>query len=185
MWELRFGGGPTNILTPSTGAAYLHLLLARRDRQVPIAELACAVHRHRERYVTAIYDPVGLPPDWPEVAAVVQVSRVREARGERTQTTHYYLSSHRGTAEELGRVIRGHWGIESMHWVLDVVYGEDDSRVRDGHAGANLGLVRRVAVALARRAPGKGSGVTKRKKAGWDDSYLLQVLQGIPAFVVR
>jgi predicted transposase YbfD/YdcC len=141
--------------------------------------------RHEERYVTVVYDPDGLPPEWPDVAAVVQVNRVREAGGKRTQTTHHYIASHRGTAEELGRVARGHWGIESLHWVLDVVYGEDDSRVREGHAGANLGLVRRVAVALARRAPGKGSGVTKRKKAGWDDNYLLQVLQGIPAFVVR
>jgi predicted transposase YbfD/YdcC len=142
--------------------------------------------RHEERYVTVIHDPEGLPPEWPDAAAVVQVNRVREAGGDRTQTTHYYLTSHRGTAAELGRVVRSHWGIENgLHWVLDVVYGEDDSRVRAGHAGANLGMVRRVAVALARRAPGKGSGVTKRKKAGWDDDYLLQVLQGIPAFIVR
>ena len=142
--------------------------------------------RHEERYVTVVYDPPGLPPEWPDAAAVVQVNRVREAGGERTQTTHYYLTSHRGTAAELGGAVRSHWGIENgLHWVLDVVYGEDDSRVRAGHAGANLGMIRRVAVALARRAPGKGSGVTKRKKAGWDDDYLLQVLQGIPALVVR
>jgi predicted transposase YbfD/YdcC len=142
--------------------------------------------RHEERYVTAIYDPDGLPPGWAGVAAVVQVNRVREAAGGRTQTTHYYIASHPGTAEELGRLARSHWGIENgLHWVLDVVYGEDDSRVRAGHAGANLGVVRRVAVSLSRRAPGKGSGVTKRLKAGWDDDYLLQVLQGIPAIIVR
>ena len=64
-----------------------------------------------------------------------------------------------------------------MHWVLDVVYREDDSRVRAGHAGANLAMIRKVAVSLTRRAPGKQSGVTKRLKAGWDDGYLLQVLQ--------
>ena len=128
--------------------------------------------RHEERYVTVLYDPPGVPADWPDVAAVVQVNREREADGERTCTTHYYLTSHRGTAAELGRVVRGHWGIENgLHWVLDVVYGEDGSRVRAGHAGANLGMIRRVAVALARRAPGKGSGVTKRKTAGWDDDY--------------
>jgi len=141
--------------------------------------------RHEERYVTVIYDPEGLPPGWSDVVAVVQVNRVREVGGKRTQTTHYYVTSHRGTAEELGDRVRGHWGIESMHWVLDVVYREDDSRVRAGHAGANLGLLRRVAVSLTRRAPGKGSGVTKRLRAGWDDDYLLQVLQGIPAIVVR
>jgi predicted transposase YbfD/YdcC len=101
--------------------------------------------------------------------------------GVRTSTTHYYLSSDAGTAAELGGYVRGHWGIEAMHWVLDVVFREDDSRVREGHAGANLAMVRRVAVSLLRRAPGKKRTTTptKRKKAGWDDDYLLQVLQGI------
>jgi predicted transposase YbfD/YdcC len=142
--------------------------------------------RHEERYVTVIYDPEGVPADWPDVAAVVEVNRVREAGGERAETTQHYLTSRRGSAAELGRLVRGHWGIENgLHWVLDVVYREDDSRVRAGHAGANLGLLRRVAVSLVRRAPGKGSGVTKRLKAGWDDDYLLQVLQGITADVVR
>ncbi len=136
--------------------------------------------RHEERYVVAVYDPAGLPADWPDVAAVVQVNRERESGGERASTTGYYLTSHRGTAAELGDLVRGHWGIENgLHWALDVVYGEDDSRVRAGHAGANLGMIRRVAVALSRRAPGKGSGVTKRKKAGWDDDYLLEVLNGL------
>lgn len=135
--------------------------------------------RHEERYVTVVYDPAGVPDVWPDVAAVAQVNRVRVVGGVRTQTTHYYLSSHRGTAEEFGRVTRSHWGIESLHWVLDVVYGEDDSRVRAGHAGANLGVVRRAAVALTRRAPGKGSGTTKRKKAGWDDEFMVKVLNSL------
>lgn len=136
--------------------------------------------RHEERFVCVVTEPVGIPEVWPDVAAVVQVNRVREVGGRRTQTTHYYLSSHRATAEMLGRVVRAHWDIENgLHWVLDVVYGEDDSRVRAGHAGANLGLVRRVAVALSRRTPGKGSGVTKRKRAGWDDEFMVKVLNGL------
>jgi predicted transposase YbfD/YdcC len=136
--------------------------------------------RDEERYVSVVADPVGVPDVWPDVAAVVQGNRVRVAGGVRTQTAHYYLSSHRGPAEELGRVIRSHWGIENgLHWVLDVVYGEDDSRVRAGHAGANLGMIRRVAVALSRRAPGKVSGVTKRKRAGWDDEFMVKVLNGL------
>ena len=101
-------------------------------------------------------------------------------------TSHYYIASHDGTAAEFARWARGHWGIENgLHWVLDVVFREDRSRIRAENAGANLALIRRVAVSLLRRAPGKGSGVTKRLKAGWDDSYLLQVLQGIPASIVR
>ena len=142
--------------------------------------------RHEERYVMVIHDPEGLPPEWPDAAAVVQVNRERKVAGKRTSTTHYYLTSHTGTAAELGRVIRSHWGIENgLHWVLDVVFREDDSRVRAGHAGANLAMLRRVAVSLLRRALGKGTAPTKRLKAGWDDNYLLQVLQGIPALIVR
>lgn len=150
-------------------------------------EAAEARHGRRdERYVTVIADPAGLPPDWPDVAAVVQVNREREVGGERTRATHYYLTSYPGTAAELAALIRGHWGIENgLHWVLDVVFREDDSRVRAGHAGANLAMLRRVAVSLLRRAPGKRTTPTKRLKAGWDDDYLLQVLQGITAKVVR
>ena len=104
------------------------------------------------------------------MAAVVQVNREREVGGERTVTSHYYITSYAGTAAEFAGWVRGHWGIENgLHWVLDVVFREDGSRVRAGHAGANLAMIRRVAVSLLRRAPGKGSGVTKRLKAGWDD----------------
>jgi len=141
--------------------------------------------RREERYVTVIHDPPGLPADWPDAAAVVQVNREREIDGRRATTTHYYVSSHRGTAAEFAGLIRGHWGVEALHWVLDVVYREDDNRTRAGHAGANLAMIRKVAVSLTRRAPGKHSGVSKRLKAGWDDDYLLQVLQGIPAVIVR
>jgi predicted transposase YbfD/YdcC len=142
--------------------------------------------RHEERYVTVVYEPTGLPVDWPDMAAVVLVNREREVGGERTTTSHYYISSHAGTAAEFARGVRGHWDIENgLHWVLDVVFREDRSRVREGNAGTNLAMIRRVAASLLSRAPGKGSGVTKRLKAGWDESYLLQVLQGIPACIVR
>ena len=66
-----------------------------------------------------------------------------------------------------------------------MVFREDASRVREGHAGANLALLRRVAVSLLKRAPGKGTMPTKRLKAGWDDDFLLQVLQGIRVEIVR
>lgn len=185
-----------------------HYLLAVKDNQPTlraaverVVEAACeadfagvaggettdhAHGRHEERYVGVFPNPGGIPADWPDVAAVVQVNREREVGGVRTCTTHYYLTSYAGTAAEMAGFVRGHWGIENgLHWVLDVVFREDDSRVRAGHAGENLAMVRRVAVALLKRAPGKGTTPTKRLKAGWDDDYLLQVLQGIPALVVR
>lgn len=136
--------------------------------------------RHEERFVCVVTGPGGIPEAWPDVAAVVRVNRVRVAGPKRTQATHSYLSRHRAPAEVLGRVVRAHWEIENgLHWALGVIYGEDDRRVRAGHAGANLGLVRRAAVALARRAPGKASGVTERKRAGWDDEFMAKVLNGL------
>jgi predicted transposase YbfD/YdcC len=141
--------------------------------------------RHEERYVHVIYDPLGLPEAWPDVKAVICVGREREVKGRDTSTSHYYVSSHAGTAAELAALIRGHWGVESMHWVLDVVFREDDSRVRQGHAGANLAMLRKVALALLKRAPGKHTTPTKRHKAGWDDNYLLQVLHGFTPDIVR
>ena len=138
--------------------------------------------RHEERYVTVVYDPDGLPPEWPGVAAVVQVNRVREAAGGRAQTTHYYVTSHRGTAAALGQLIRRHWAVENeLHWVLDVAFREDASRTAAGHAGANLGLVRRVAASLIRQDTAKGSVKAKRLTAAWDESYLLKLVQGFPA----
>jgi predicted transposase YbfD/YdcC len=145
------------------------------------ADVADAHGRHEERYVTVIYDPVGLPAGWPGVAAVVLVGRERAVRGVNASTTHYYLTSHAGPAAELAGWVRGHWGIENgLHWVLDVAFREDASRTRDLNAGANLALLRRVAVSLLKRAKAKGSVQTRRLMAAWDDEFLLQVLQGIP-----
>jgi predicted transposase YbfD/YdcC len=180
-----------------------HYLLAVKDNQPTLAaavqavfDRACAADfagvrcqraaqieeghgRHEERYVTVIYDPEGLPPEWPDVAAVVQVGREREVDGKNRSTAHYYLTSYRGRAAELGRRIRGHWGIENgLHWVLDVAFREDSNRTRLRNAGANLGLVRRVAASLLKQAPDKASVKGKRLHAALDDNYLLQVLQG-------
>ncbi len=135
--------------------------------------------RHEERYTTVIYDPAGLPPEWPDVAAVVLVGRERVVKGVRTDTAHYYVTSHRGTAAELGMLIRRHWAVENeLHWCLDVSFREDDNKTAAGHAGANLGLVRRVAASLLKQDPGKGSIKAKRLKAALNEDYLMQVLQG-------
>lgn len=139
--------------------------------------------RSEERYVTVIENPTGLPDGWADVGAVVMVGREREVGGKGNEhTAHYYLTSLRAGAEVLAGYIRNHWGIENgLHWVLDVSFREDESRARAGHAGANLGIVRRVAVSLLKRADTKGSIQTRRMKAAWDDDYMLKVLQEIRA----
>ncbi|MBN9523731.1 ISAs1 family transposase [bacterium] len=135
--------------------------------------------RHEERYTTVVYDPQGLPPEWPDVAAVVLVGREREVKGVRTDTAHYYITSLRGTAAELANLIRRHWSVENeLHWCLDVAFGEDANKTAAGHAGVNLGLVRRVAASLLQQDPGRGSIKTKRLKAALNEDYLEQVLQG-------
>jgi len=137
--------------------------------------------RQEERYVTVIYEPEGLPAEWPDVAAVVLVGRERKVKDRNVSTSHYYLTSRRGQAKRLGEAIRGHWGIENgLHWVLDVTFGEDENATRAGHAGANLGLIRRLALSLLKQDSAKGSIKAKRLSAALDDNYLLRILQGIP-----
>ncbi len=134
--------------------------------------------RHEERYTTVVYDPDGLPPEWPDVAAVVLVGREREVRGTNASTAHYYVTSLRGTAEQLAGLVRRHWAVENeLHWCLDVAFREDAQKTA-GRAGANLGLVRRVAASLLKQSTDKGSIKAKRLRAGWDDDFRLQVLQG-------
>jgi hypothetical protein len=88
-----------------------------------------------------------------------------------------YICSRRGNAAELGSAIRGHWGIENgLHWVLDVIFREDDSRLKDRTAAENLGMLRRVAVSLLRQGPSKGSVSGKLRRAAWDDEFRLHLL---------
>jgi predicted transposase YbfD/YdcC len=128
--------------------------------------------------VSVVTVPEGLPDGWADVGAVVMVGRERRVNGANNESTvHYYLTSLRAGAAELAGYIRNHWGIENgLHWCLDIAFREDDSRARAGHAGANLGMMRRVALALLKRAGTKGSIRTRRMKAAWDNDYLLKVL---------
>lgn len=115
--------------------------------------------------------------DWPGLMSLVQVTSERTVRGKTTAETRYYLSSLSGSAEEILSAVRSHWSIEnSLHWVLDVAFREDESRVRIGYAQANLAAVRKLALALLRQEPtGQGGIKSRRLQAGWDDEYLLAV----------
>lgn len=115
---------------------------------------------------------------WPDLGCVGRVERTRTSATGRSQETSYYLSSLDGEIETFARAVRGHWGIENrQHWVLDVAFREDESRVRAGHAAENLAVIRRIALNLIRQDPAtKGSVHTKRLKAAWDHAYLLHLL---------
>ena len=88
----------------------------------------------------------------------------------------YYLSSRYLSGKRFGEAVRGHWGIESMHWVLDVNFGEDDSRTRERTLGNNLSWLRRFAVTLLKRHPGKDSLRGKMMSCMLSTVFLTQVL---------
>jgi predicted transposase YbfD/YdcC len=135
--------------------------------------------RTDERYTLALANPKNLPAAWAEAKVVVQVNRERTTAGRTAATTTYYICSRRLAAKTLAKPIRRHWAIENdLHWTLDVTFREDDNRTRDTNAGANLGLIRRAAVSLLKRVPGKASLRTNRMRAAWNADFRLKVLQG-------
>ena len=117
--------------------------------------------------------------EWEGLRSVGVVESVRQV-GQAAPTTErrYYLSSLSVDVEKFARAVRGHWAIEnSLHWVLDVQCGEDRSRVRTGHAAANLAALRRLALNLLTQDRTKRRGIkAKQLNASWDHSYLLRLL---------
>ena len=113
----------------------------------------------------------------PDAASIVRVE-ARMQRGEKTHAeTRYYISSARLTAEAAGRPVRGHWRIENrLHWVLDVTFNDDQSRLRKGFGAKNMAVVRHFALNLVRAAKDKKSVKLRRKVAGWDTGYLDGIL---------
>lgn len=116
---------------------------------------------------------------WAGLKTVVIVERTRRLWNDTSHEVQFYLSSLEADAVKIGRVIRQHWGIENqLHWTLDVTFGEDSSRVRRGHGPENLGLLRRLALnVLNQEQSFKGSVASKRRRAGWNNDYLLKILQ--------
>jgi predicted transposase YbfD/YdcC len=114
---------------------------------------------------------------WPGLKAVGKITASREINGKTTVETRCYLLSETFAPERLNAIVRSHWGIEnSLHWVLDVVMDEDQARNRKDHGPENLALMRKLALNLAKREPSKGSMRGKLKRAGWDNTFLVQIL---------
>jgi predicted transposase YbfD/YdcC len=119
---------------------------------------------------------------WPGLHTVLAVETIRGVNGASKVEAEirYFLSSCRDDPATLGRAIRTYWGIENaLHWVLDVTFREDDSRVRDRRAARNQAVLRRIAINLVGRdRSAKASVRARRKKAAWNDDYMLQLLAG-------
>ena len=113
----------------------------------------------------------------PKVATIIRVSAHSELKDRCRSDIRYYISSAPLPAQAAANAVRGHWGIENgLHWVLDVVFKEDLSRLRKGHGAKNMAVVRHFAINLVRSAKDKRSLKLRRKRAGWSHDYLASLL---------
>ena len=141
--------------------------------------------RIEERHTTVLHDT-----DWltgqrrfpgemrlPGAACLIRVTTRVETAGRNRSETRYFLSSRALTATDAAAAVRSHWAIENrLHWVLDVTFGDDQSRLRKGHGARNMATGRHFAVNLVRTAKDKRSIKTRRKLAGWNTGYLNTIL---------
>jgi predicted transposase YbfD/YdcC len=122
-----------------------------------------------------------LAKDWPGLKMLVAVEAVREVGGKSSSERRYYIASSKtASAKQAAQAIRGHWGIENqLHWILDMSFNEDGSRIRKGHGAENFSRLRRIALNLLQQETSRKVGIkTKRLIAGWDHDYLLNLLTG-------
>lgn len=163
---------------------YFDLLGSTARRYCCYAETTDVGHGRKEvRRLWATSDTAWLAQrgEWAGLQSLVMVEAERHTGGEVVSQRRYYLSSLPAeTPEDAARLlgaVRSHWGIENaVHWVLDVVFREDESRVREGHGGANLSALRHLALNLLRRRETKQSLRMRRKRAGWDEGFLGEVV---------
>jgi predicted transposase YbfD/YdcC len=116
---------------------------------------------------------------WKGLKSVVCVVSGRKVKGKNESSeVRYYISSRRGSGKMFLGACRKHWSIENeCHWILDVAFREDDHRLREGHAPENMSVVRKMALAMLKKANAKIGIKNKRLKAGWDAAFLEHVLR--------
>jgi len=115
-----------------------------------------------------------------DLKSIVMVESIREITGGKTeQETRYYISSLAADAPGQGDAIRAHWAVESHHWVMDMVFRDDECRIRRDNAPANFATIKHIAANLMRAKADKNSMRVKRRLAAWDDAYLESLVTGV------
>ena len=152
-------------------------------------DIPCSIHHsidaghgrieEREVYVSSEIDWLPQREEWMGLTSIIMVISQRTIDGQTTKEARYYITNIGADAERLGKAIRIHWGIEnSVHWVLDVIFEEDMSLITTGHAAENFSILKRLTLNMLRLdANSKTSLKGKRRKAGWNNAYLAQLLK--------
>jgi len=117
--------------------------------------------------------------DWVGLKSIVMVESIREIIGGKTESeTRFYISSLAADAARQGDAIRSHWGVECHHWVMDMVFRDDECRIRTANAPANFATIKHIASNLMRTKVDKHSMRVKRRLAAWNDAYLESLIVG-------
>lgn len=145
----------------------------------PIACQQEAGHGRKETRTGLVVSAKGLAQhhEFPGLKAFGRIESLREIDGKVQSRTRYFALSWMPAPEAFMATVRAHWGIENaLHWQLDVSFREDAARNRKDNGPANIAILRRRALDVARRDTSKGSLSIKLKRAGWDDAFLLKLL---------
>ncbi len=116
--------------------------------------------------------------DWPGIRTLAMVEAIREVGGTTSRERRYYISSLSVDASRMGEIVRGHWGVENgLHWSLDIAFGEDQARMREGNSAENFSILRRIVLNLLRQDKTTKAGIKNRRLlAGWNDEYRQHIL---------
>lgn len=119
---------------------------------------------------------------WPKLQSIGRVQRICESGKRKSKETRYYISSKNFEVQDFADAVRGHWGIEnSLHWVMDVVFRDDECRAREKNASANFVTLKHITLNMLKSLPVKKSMRVRRKRAGWDETFLYEALLATPA----
>ena len=174
---------------PKLSEAVNKFFLKRHENE-DFHEYGCRQHRTTERargQLESRYYMLAPIPDamkelrgsWKGLKSIGQaITTTMTSDGKETSEVRYYISSRDPKVKEFANSVRGHWAIESMHWILDVVFDEDSSRLRNGDSTQNFGFLRKFVISLLKRDTSKGSLKGKRKKAAWSTDFLEKLLFG-------
>lgn len=136
-------------------------------------------HGRIETRRTTVFHDIGWLQErhnWPALKAVVMVESEREIGANVQRETRFYITSSTEKADKLGLAVRRHWAVETMHWLMDCLFRDDECRVRTEHAPANFTTIKHIAHNLLRRHPARLSMTTKRLTAAWDEDFLLSLI---------